>query len=55
MNSIIEKIAQTYNTLSLISTKGQDTIYMSECLKAIKNIYVQLKEKENDNNNIVQE
>lgn len=55
MINIIDNLAQIYNTLSLVSTRGEDTIYMSECLKAIKNIYTQLKEKENDNNNIVQE
>ena len=42
MNNIIESLAKTFNTLSLISTKGEDTIYMSECLKSIKNIYDQL-------------
>ena len=42
MNNIIESLAKTFNTLSLISTKGEDTIYMGECLKSIKNIYDQL-------------
>lgn len=54
MIDIIDILAQIYNTLLLISTKGEDTIYMSECLKAIKNIYIQLKEN-NSNDNIVQE
>lgn len=56
MIDIIDNLAQVYNTLLLVSTKGEDTIYMSECLKAIKNIYIQLKENSNNNNdNIVQE
>ena len=51
MNNIIESLAKTFNTLSLISTKGEDTIYMSECLKSIKNIYDQLiVELTNQNN-----
>lgn len=51
MNNIIESLAKTFNTLSLISTKGEDTIYMSECLKSIKNIYDQLMvELANQNN-----
>lgn len=35
----LQTLGQTYNTLGLISTKGNDTIYMAECLKAIKNLY----------------
>ena len=51
INNIIESLAKTFNTLSLISTKGEDTIYMSECLKSIKNIYDQLMtELANQNN-----
>lgn len=36
---------QIYNTLSLITTQGENTIIMGDCLKAIKQ-YIQLKEKE---------
>ena len=51
MNNIIDSLAKTFNTLSLIFTKGEDTIYMSECLKSIKNIYDQLMvELANQNN-----
>lgn len=34
-----EQLARVYNTMTLISTKGQDTLYMAECLKALKEIY----------------
>ena len=51
MIDIIDNLAQVYNTLLLVSTKGEDTIYMSECLKSIKNIYDQLMiELANQNN-----
>ena len=51
INNIIDSLANIFNTLSLISTKGEDTIYMSECLKSIKNIYDQLMvELANQNN-----
>lgn len=35
----IQQLGQTYNTLTLINTKGEDTIYMAECLKTLKNLY----------------
>lgn len=36
-----------YNTLICISTKGEDTILMGECLKSLKDfIYRQQKEQE---------
>lgn len=35
----IQQLGQTYNTLTLIATKGEDTIYMAECLKTLKNLY----------------
>lgn len=36
---------QIFNTLSLITTQGENTIVMGDCLKAMKQ-YIQLKEKE---------
>lgn len=35
----IQRLGQTYNTLTLITTKGEDTIYMAECLKTLKSLY----------------
>ena len=35
----IKLLGQTYNTLTLISTKGEETIYMAECLKTLKSLY----------------
>lgn len=44
-----------YNTLSLVSTKGEDTILMGECLKQLKNFIDRMltdlqKGKSNENN-----
>lgn len=35
----LQLLGQVYNTLGLISTKSEDTIYMAECLKAVKSLY----------------
>lgn len=43
-----------YNTLSLVTTKGEDTILMGECLKQLRNFTNRLadlqEEKNNENN-----
>ena len=36
----LETLSRIYNTLLLISTKGEDTIIMADCLKAIKNFVI---------------
>ncbi len=43
----IQQLGQTYNTLTLITTKGEDTIYMAECLKSLKNLYSIFKSEYN--------
>ena len=43
-----------YNTLSLVTTKGEDTILMGECLKQLRdftNRLVDLQEEKNNKNN----
>lgn len=44
-----------YNTLSLVSTKGEDTILMGECLKQLRNftdrLSTDLQEEKNNENN----
>ena len=35
LNQEIKLLQRIYNTLGLISTKGQDTLYMSQSLNAI--------------------
>jgi hypothetical protein len=34
----IQDLTRLYNTLLLISTKGEDTLIMAECLKALQTI-----------------
>lgn len=41
----IQQLGQTYNTLTLISTKGKDTIYMAECLRTLEKLYSIFKEE----------
>lgn len=44
----IKLLGQTYNTLTLIATKGEETIYMAECLKTLHSLYNKyLSETEN--------
>jgi len=39
MNSQVkEMLTRIYNTLALISTKGEDTMVMADCLRAIQNL-----------------
>jgi hypothetical protein len=44
-----------YNTLSLVTTKGEDTILMGECLKQLRNftdrLLTDLQEEKNNENN----
>ena len=36
MNKNLEQLIRVYNTLLLINTKGEDTVLMGDCLKAMK-------------------
>lgn len=44
-----EQLIRIYNTLSLISTKGEDTVAMAQCLLALKQII------DNENNKTEEE
>lgn len=41
----LKQLGKIYNTLTLISTKGDDTITMAECLKALRTLYQEMKNK----------
>ena len=45
----LELLTRLYNTLLLINTKGEDTILMGDCLKALQN-FVLTKKQEIENN-----
>lgn len=36
--NIIILLHKIYNTLNLISTKGEDTLYMAKCIEALKEV-----------------
>lgn len=40
----LTQLGKIYNTLTLVSTKGDDTITMAECLKALKALYEHMSE-----------
>ena len=41
----LELLTRLYNTLLLINTKGEDTILMGDCLKALQNFVLTKKEE----------
>ncbi len=41
----LELLTRIYNTLLLVSTKGEDTIIMGDCLKALQNFVVTKKQQ----------
>lgn len=38
IKNIITLLYRIYNTLTLISTKGEDTLYMAKCLEALQEV-----------------
>lgn len=40
-----EQLSRIYNTLLLINTKGEDTLIMADCLKALKNYIMENQEE----------
>lgn len=38
----IEQLVKIYNTLLTISTKGEDTLTMAECLKALRQAIMEM-------------
>lgn len=41
-----EELTRLYNTLKLISTKGDDTKTMADCLKYLENLIMDIQKKE---------
>lgn len=42
----LEQLIRIYNTLTTISTKGENTIIMAECLNAFRPLLLQLQEQQ---------
>lgn len=50
----LEQLIKIYNTLNLVSTKGEDTIVMGQCLNAFKKVLVDMQNI-TENSNITSE
>lgn len=44
MKEQLDQIARIFNTLSTISTKGEDTLIMADCLRAIQQVHSTLSD-----------
>lgn len=42
----LETLSRIYNTLLLVNTKGEDTLTMADCLKALRNFILTNQSKE---------
>ena len=49
----LETLSRIYNTLLLISTKGEDTLIMADCLTAMRN-FITNEQKELETNKNIQ-
>ena len=50
MNKLqLEQLIRVYNTLTTISTKGEDTLIMAECLNTLKPLLLQLQQQIQEN------
>lgn len=45
----IETLTRIYNTMLLINTKGEDTIIMSDCLKALRSFIASVEQEQVQN------
>ena len=43
-----ENLSRIYNTLLLVNTKGEDTLIMADCLKALRNFILTNQPKEEE-------
>lgn len=50
MQTQLEQLAKIYNTLLLISTKGEDTVIMGQCLSAFRQILTEIQSQLSSNN-----
>ena len=46
MEKYFEQLAKIYNTLLMVSTKGEDTVIMGQCLAALRDTLMQLQQEE---------
>ena len=48
----LQNLTNIYNTLLLVSTRGEDTVLMGNCLSALRNFVLTKKEEFENNQNI---
>lgn len=53
--SNITQLAQIYNTMSLITTSGDSTLKMADCLKALRSLYDIFEEEYNQQQESINE
>ena len=44
----LELLTRIYNTLLLVNTKGEDTLTMADCLRALRNFILTNQSKEEE-------
>ena len=44
----LETLSRIYNTLLLVNTKGEDTLTMADCLRALRNFILTNQSKEEE-------
>lgn len=47
----LEQLARIYNTLMNISTKGEDTFIMADCLRAMEKVVTDIDKANSENGN----
>lgn len=47
MTNLNEQLIRIYNTLLMVSTKGEDTVIMGQCLAALQQILMELQQHNN--------
>lgn len=43
-NAQIEQLMRIFNTLNLVTTKGEDTIIMAQCLNALRDFIAEIQQ-----------
>ena len=55
MEKYFEQLVKIYNTLLVVSTKGEDTIVMGQCLSALRDMLMQAQEDMSASADIVED
>ena len=48
----LEMLARIYNTLMTVDTRGENTLIMADCLKALQQVIISGSEENVDNSNL---